>query len=183
MTRTSSWIGAVVSFAIPGIITIWGVIAFGLHGIAWGQISISAFVATLAYSLLVWFFKFFCSTSFDPVDLMGAFIAPPKDWKAKIFGFIVHSFVGVALAIAGACAIRILSKDIFWLTGALWGLFVGPLALVHFSSLGRFHPGVKKRWISYPGLAGKNYGKATPMSILAGHLVFGLVFGWSYSLF
>jgi hypothetical protein len=84
-----------------------------------------------------------------------------------------------------------------WLTGLWIGLIHGVIAGVFMKMMGSTHPKMEavsnfagdETWrhdaggihIAKPGLFGKNYGKMTPVGLLMGHAVLGLVVGLVYT--
>jgi hypothetical protein len=101
-----------------------------------------------------------------------------------VFG-IVYAGIFAAIGTAG------------WLTGLMVGLLHGVVAGLFMKMMGATHPRMEavshfagdETWhreadglhIAEPGLFGANYGKMTPIGLLMGHAVFGLVFALVYS--
>lgn len=84
-----------------------------------------------------------------------------------------------------------------WITGLIVGLIHGVVAGVVMKMMGHTHPRMEaaaqftggQSWrhdadgihIAQPGLFAKNYGAMTPVGLLMGHAVFGLVVGIVYA--
>jgi hypothetical protein len=118
--------------------------------------------------------------------------------KAKKIGVVIHILVmgTVMFGLAYAAAFVVLD-DVGILTGASLGLVHGVVAGVAMAGMGSMHPrmdapvssgqqpvvtqdGRQVRLLE-PGLFDKNYGPLTPLGLVIGHVVYGLVVALVYS--
>jgi len=96
----------------------------------------------------------------------------------------------VACGVAYALIFSLIGEADWWLgafIGIGHGLVVGLMAMPMMPSM---HPRVGDRvaiagdrsdvWIDAPGVMGRNWGSATPVGVLAGHAVYGLVHALVY---
>ena len=119
----------------------------------------------------------------DLVQFLGKMIvgqAPPIAWWPA--GLVLHALVGATWAIFYAY--------FFWSTfewrPAIQGLAFSAIpivlaGLVMLPQLGWMHPLVLRAEIPRPGLFGLNLGWGGPVSIVLGHLIYGVVIGSLYT--
>jgi hypothetical protein len=137
-------------------------------------------------------------TNMPPMPLIQGAMATDDPQRAKMIGLVTHVLV------MGMVVFGIIYAAIFaalgtagWVTGAIIGAIHGVVAGVFLKMMGQTHPRMEPAanftgdatWttdaqglhIEEPGLFGKNWGAATPMGLLVGHTLFGLVVGAVYA--
>lgn len=159
---------------------------------------LAGFVGTLAMTALMRASIAMGMTNMPGMPLIqGAMFTDDPD-KAKKIGMVTH------LIIMGTIVFGVIYAALFawigtagWLSGLIIGVVHGVVAGVFLKMMGQTHPRMEaaaaftgeQTWqhdaqglrIAKPGLFGKNYGAATPMGLVLGHAVFGLVLGAVYA--
>jgi uncharacterized membrane protein YagU involved in acid resistance len=121
--------------------------------------------------------------------MLGTMFTPNRD-RAKLVGFGVHFVNGWALAFVYAAAFQSWLLAAWWLglgIGLVHGLFV---LLAIMPMLPGLHPRMASeqrgpeptRQLEPPGFLALNYGRRTPLSVIAAHLVYGAILGAFYRL-
>lgn len=121
--------------------------------------------------------------------MLGTMLTPNRD-RARLEGFLMHLLNGWAFASVYAAAFESWRRATWWLgasIGLVQGLFVLAAAMPLLPSI---HPRMASeergptptRQLEPPGFLGLNYGRETPLSVLAAHLVYGAVLGAGYRL-
>ncbi len=121
--------------------------------------------------------------------MLGTMFTADRD-RAKVIGFFVHLLNGWWLALIYAAAFQSWRRATWWLgtgIGLVHGLFVLVTVMPLLPGL---HPRMASeqrgptptRQLEPPGFLGLNYGRRTPLSVLAAHLVYGAVLGMFYKL-
>ncbi len=104
---------------------------------------------------------------------------------AKRLGWVLHGMNGLVFGLAYGVVWWALdpSLDSAWWIGLLFGLLHGGIASAAMPMMSAMHPrvrpGAAAGEVVLPrfGFGGSGFGSMTPLGILAGHLVFGLVWG------
>ena len=121
--------------------------------------------------------------------MLGTMFTPGRD-RAKLVGFVVHLFNGWTFSLIYVLAFHALDRASWWL-GALIGLVHAAFVLTAgMRILPGLHPRMASetrgptvtRQLEPPGFLALNYGARTPVSVLAGHLIFGAIIGGFYQL-
>ena len=99
-----------------------------------------------------------------------------------VAGLAMHLAMGALLAIGYAVLFAVLWGSATWWGGALIGAVHGPVAGAGFPVLDRLNPCVRDGRLRGFGLFGIGYGPIMTLGLLAGHLVFGAVVGWLYTV-
>jgi hypothetical protein len=131
-------------------------------------------------------------TEMPSFELMTGSMVSGERGKAMVAGAFIHYVMmgTVAFGLAYAFIFSLIGEADWWL-GALigvgHGLVVGLMAMPMMPSM---HPRMGERvatvgdgsdiWIESPGAMGRNWGAATPVGVLAGHAVYGLVHALVY---
>jgi hypothetical protein len=119
--------------------------------------------------------------------LLGTILTPDRD-RAKLLGFLVHLLNGWAFSLLYVAAFQSWHRATWWL-GAAIGLVHAAFVLtagmrllpgLHPRMASEQHGPTAARQLEPPGLLALNYGVATPLSVTAGHLVFGAILGAFY---
>ncbi len=149
-----------------------------LHCGFWGLFATIVLTTLLAASQGLGF------TRMNMPFLLGTIFTANRD-RAKVYGVGLHFLLGIVLAWLYLITFQI------W-DGATWwkGLILGGLHACFLLTLGvTLLPGIHPRMASEqqgptalkqlepPGFLGMHYGNRTPVSVLIGHLIFGLILG------
>jgi hypothetical protein len=119
--------------------------------------------------------------------LLGTMVTPDRD-RAKVIGFGMHLINGWLFAAVYAAAFRSWRRATWWL-GALIGLVHSVFVLsVALPMLPGLHPRMASeqqgptptRQLEPPGFLACNYGRRTPISVIAAHLLYGGILGAFY---
>ena len=121
--------------------------------------------------------------------MLGTMATPDRD-RAKVVGFGMHLVNGWLFAALYAAAFRSWRRASWWL-GALIGLVHALFVLVvAMPLLPGLHPRMASeqrgptptRQLEPPGFLALNYGRRTPTSVVAAHLLYGAILGAFYRL-
>jgi len=168
-------LGTLLSVGIPAAIAIVGIARLGWGAIHWGGAIVWGVVAAVAFTAVLMAAKAMGTTRLDLFDLLGSL-------PARRAGLVLHHVNGALLAIAWAYGVALLALPANWATGLIWGAVIAVLALVLMSSIGAVHPAIRRGEEPDPGTAAVNFGWMTPFEALLGHLVYGVVLGFLYSV-
>jgi len=121
--------------------------------------------------------------------MLGTMTTPDRD-RAKLFGFLLHAMNGWIFAVVYAAAFQSWRRATWWLgaaIGLVHGLFVLAVAMpllpsMHPRMASEEHGPTPTRQLEPPGFLALNYGRRTPVSVLAAHLVYGGIIGAFYRL-
>lgn len=119
--------------------------------------------------------------------MLGTMATPNRD-RAKLVGFAMHLVNGWIFAAAYAAAFESWRRATWWLgalIGAVHGLFVlvagmPLLPALHPRMASEQHGPTPTRQLEPPGVLALNYGKRTPISVMAAHLLYGAIIGAFY---
>jgi hypothetical protein len=101
---------------------------------------------------------------------------------AWVAGMVMHLGMGAFLALGYAVLFTWVWGQATWTIGALIGLVHGVAAGAGFPMLDRLNPCVREGRLRGFGLFGRGYGWVMTAGLLAGHVVYGAVVGWLYSV-
>jgi hypothetical protein len=119
--------------------------------------------------------------------MLGTMVTRDRD-RAKLVGFLIHVVNGWLFALVYASAFESWRRATWWL-GALIGLVHGAFVLLAGVRLiPALHPRMANeqqgptptRQLEPPGSLALNYGRRTPISVMAAHLVYGAILGAFY---
>jgi uncharacterized membrane protein YagU involved in acid resistance len=121
--------------------------------------------------------------------MLGTMVTADRD-RAKVIGFGMHLINGWLFAAVYAAAFRSWRRATWWLgaaIGLVHALFVltvvAPLLPAIHPRMASEHKGpTVTRQLEPPGFFALNYGYQTPVSIVRGHLIYGVILGAFYSL-
>jgi hypothetical protein len=97
-------------------------------------------------------------------------------------GLGMHLAIGAVLAIGYAVLFALLWGRATWWGGMLIGAVHGVVAGAGFPVLDSLNPCVRQGRMRGFGPFGRGYGVMMTLGLLAGHLVFGAVVGWLYTV-
>ncbi|UQA91287.1 hypothetical protein [Streptomyces halobius] len=151
-----------------------------------GPALLAGLVGTVAMTAAMMMGRVMGMTSMDIALITGGMMTGDER-RARMLGMIMH-FVVMGTVVFGL----IYAAVFHWIGSASWlaglvvglihGLLVGVIAL---PMMGAFHPRMRGSGdgfrLDLPGIMGIGYGKGTPMGLLMGHLIYGLVVALVYA--
>lgn len=158
---------------------------------------VAGFIGTIAMTALMRASTSAGMTNMPPMPLIQGAMATDDPEKAKKVGMVMHVILTgtIVFGIAYAAIFSALGSA-GWLTGLVVGLVHGVVAGLFMKMMGSTHPKMEAvsnfagdtTWthdangihIAEPGLFGKNYRAMTPVGLLIGHAMFGVVVGLVY---
>ena len=152
-------------------------------------IALWGFVGTVVLTTLLAGSQEFRLTRMNIPYMLGTMVTSDRD-RAKAAGLVLHLFNGWIFATIYAAAFQSWRRATWWL-GALIGLVHAMFVLaVGLPMLQGMHPRMASeqqgptptRQLAPPGFLALNYGKRTPLSIIASHLIYGAILGAFYRL-
>jgi uncharacterized membrane protein YagU involved in acid resistance len=153
----------------------------------WGSWLVWGFAATVVLTSVMAGSQGLGLTRMNIPYLLGTMITPDRD-RAKAVGVVIHLINGWAFSLLYVAAFHMWGGPTWW-RGAAIGLVHAVFVLVAaLPAMPGIHPRMASesrgptvvRQLEPPGFAGLHYGIQTPISIVIGHLVFGLVLGVFY---
>lgn len=159
---------------------------------------VAGFVGTIAMTALMRASTSMGMTNMPPMPLIQGAMVTDDPGRAKRIGMVTHVIVmgTIVFGIAYAAIFSVLGSA-GWFTGLVVGLVHGVVSGMMLKMMGSTHPKMEAvsnfsgdtTWthdadgihIAEPGLFGKNYGSMTPVGLLMGHAVFGIVVGLVYT--
>lgn len=155
----------------------------------WGSWLLWGLVATVALTTLSAGAQGAGLTRMSFPDVLGLALTPSRD-RAKVYGFMVHFFLGLIYSLIYVAIFESLHAASWWI-GALIGLaqalFVLTLVMkllpsVHPRMASEHYGPTAKRMLEPPGFLALHYGVQTPVAVIASHLTFGVILGAFYHL-
>ena len=151
------------------------------------SIAIWGFVATLVLTTTIIAGQSLGFTRIDIPFILGTMFTPNRD-RAKVLGVAMHAVNGWIFALVYALGFDLIPPR-WWLgmlAGALQGLFVVVVALpvlpgVHPRMVSDTRGPEPTRLLEPPGFLVANYGRKTPIVIIAAHTLYGLIIGALYT--
>ena len=114
--------------------------------------------------------------------MLGSAVTARRPWT-MLLGFGMHLAFGCVFAVLYGLVFESWGRAAWW-TGALLGGYHGLFMLVVIMSLmpsihprmaSKHHGPTPTRQLEPPGVLALNYGRATPLITLAGHIVYGML--------
>ncbi|MDB4957111.1 MAG: hypothetical protein JWO36_4680 [Myxococcales bacterium] len=118
--------------------------------------------------------------------LLGTMVTPDRD-RAKVIGIVVHMLNGWVFSLLYVAIFQVWGAA--WWKGAVIGLVHALFVLtVGMPAMPGLHPRMASerrgptvvRQLEPPGFLALHYGVRTPISVIVGHLLFGIVLGAFY---
>ncbi len=147
------------------------------------------FAATLVLTTVILIGQSLGWTRIDMPFIIGTMVTSHRD-RAKVIGYALHTAIGWCFAVVFALFFEQMQRATWWL-GLSFGLLQGFVVVVAILPL---LPGVHPRMVSDsrgpeptrllepPGFLCTNYGRMTPIIVIAAHALYGLVLGAGYTL-
>ena len=155
---------------------------------SWASWLVWGFAATVLLTTLMAGSQGIGMTRMNIPYLLGTMFTPNRD-RAKALGVVLHVANGFAFSFVYVAAFHVWDGPAWW-KGALIGLVHSAFVLtVGMAALPGLHPRMAStsrgptvvRQLEPPGFLALHYGIQTPISIVVGHLVFGIVLGVFYA--
>jgi hypothetical protein len=134
----------------------------------WGGI-IGAIVATTVYAG----FLGLRLTRFDVIRFEGGMLLQERSNVLYLYGAILQVVGGALLALAYRAILQQVDAATYVFWGALLGFAQGVLTLLLLPLFGVLNRNVRAGVEPQPGLAGRAYGRLTPVAVLVASIVFG----------
>jgi uncharacterized membrane protein YagU involved in acid resistance len=153
----------------------------------WASWLVWGFAATIVLTSLMAGSQGLGMTRMNIPYLLGTMVTPDRD-RAKLLGVLLHVLNGWIFSFVYVAAFHVWGGPTWW-TGALIGLVHAAFVLIAVMPvLPGMHPRMASetqgptvvRQLEPPGFLALHYGIQTPVSIVLGHLVFGIVLGSFY---
>jgi uncharacterized membrane protein YagU involved in acid resistance len=155
----------------------------------WGSWLLWGFVATAALTTVMAGSQGVRLTRMNLPYMLGSMFTPSRD-RARVIGFGVHFLDGWLFSLGYVAAFQSWGRATWW-AGAALGLLHALFVLTVIAPLlPAVHPRMASedkgptvtRQLEPPGFFALNYGYQTPVSIVLGHLIYGVILGAFYSL-
>lgn len=147
------------------------------------------FVSTVVLTTLMAVSQGLGLTRMNIPYLLGTMVTPDRG-RAKVYGILIHLANGYLFSILYIAIFQSLEMATWWL-----GALIGAVHAVFLLTIGMWlMPGIHPRMASEqagptstrqlepPGFLALHYGSSTPISVLLGHVAFGMILGAFYRL-
>jgi hypothetical protein len=147
------------------------------------------FAGTVSLTTLMSASQHFGLTRMSLPYMLGTIFTPSRD-RAQFAGFLVHLVNGWLFAGVYAATFQSWRRATWWsglAVGMVHGLFVLTFGMrmlpgLHPRMAGEDQGPTPTRQLEPPGFLALNYGRRTPLTVLAAHLVYGALLGRFYRL-
>jgi hypothetical protein len=141
--------------------------------IIWG-----GFAASVLAACAFWLFRSFEWTRFSPTAVLGCiFRDDPRIPLTETVGLVLFMAAGSTLVPALYAWVMDAWGGAGWRTGLAVGALNGALVVAALPLLGRGLRCVRAGRLPPPGPLGLAWGRATPLAVVVGHLVYGGILG------
>jgi uncharacterized membrane protein YagU involved in acid resistance len=156
--------------------------------VSWSSWLVWGFAATVILTTLMAGSQGVGMTRMNIPYLLGTMFTPNRD-RAKVFGVLLHLVNGWAFSLIYVVAFHAWGGPAWW-KGAAIGLVHAAFVLTAaMPAIPGLHPRMASesrgptvvRQLEPPGFLGLHYGVQTPISIVLGHIAFGVVLGAFYT--
>jgi uncharacterized membrane protein YagU involved in acid resistance len=153
---------------------------------SWGRWLVWGFASTVVQTTLMSASQGLGLTRMNIPYLLGTMFTANRD-RAKVYGVALHLLNGWIFSLIYVAAFQVTGLSTAWF-GATMGFVHGAFVLVvALPMMPGMHPRMASeirgptvvRQLEPPGFLGRNYGIRTPISVLVGHVLFGLILGWA----
>ncbi len=152
----------------------------------WASWAVWGFGATVVLTTILGLSQGVKITRLNILFMLGAIFTSDRD-KAKWYGTFIHLLNGYLFSLIYVAAFHVWGSS--WQHGAVIGfvhsMFVLAVALpampaIHPRMNSEYYVTNTMRSLEPPGFFALNYGMSTPVSIIAAHIVFGIILGTFY---
>lgn len=172
--------GLALSVLVPFTLGLAGFLSEGPGAISWSAAIAWGALAALAYTIFGALWNAAGLSSIDLFDLLGSTVAAPHTTTSRAMGFLVHHAVGAVLAIGWAFAAALFEIRADAASAVVWAVLVSGCGLLMLSTVGVVHPAIRRGREEDPGAGATHFGRWTPMGLVLGHVVYGVVLGYLY---
>jgi uncharacterized membrane protein YagU involved in acid resistance len=153
----------------------------------WGAWLVWGFAATIVLTTVMAGSQGLGVTRMNIPYMLGTMVTPNRD-RARMLGVLLHLINGQLFALLYIAAFNAWGGATWW-RGALIGLVHTAFVLiVGLPTLPAYHPRMANeqygptvtRQLEPPGFLALHYGVRTPLSVLVGHLAYGIILGTFY---
>lgn len=156
---------------------------------------LSAFIATLVMTAMIKMSAAAGMTQMPSFELMTGSMMSGDEKTAKTIGAMIHYVMMGTVVFGIIYALLFQAFDsASWLTGLAIGIVHGLIiGMIFMPMMSTMHPRMGEPAVageptdeirlSSPGVMGKNWGSMTPMGMLMGHAVYGVVLALLYDAF
>jgi hypothetical protein len=138
----------------------------------------AGFIAVISSAVLFWLLRALRLTSFSPSEQLGGiFLSDLHHPGADSLGFLLLLALGTLVFPEIYAWLLSLGPGVSAGWGALLGALHGLIAAAALPVLGTISASVRAGRTRAPGPFGRNWGRMTPVVVLAGHAVYGAVLG------
>ncbi len=145
------------------------------------------FAATVVLTTLIAGSQGLGMTRMNLPYLLGTMVTPDRD-RAKPLGVVIHLFNGWVFSAVYVAMFHLWGGPALWKGAAIGFVHAAFVLVAAMPALPGLHPRMASesrgptaaRQIEPPGFLALHYGIQTPISIVVGHLVFGLILGGFY---
>lgn len=158
-----------------------------LQQVHWTSYIFSGFAATLLLTTSLALCRGQGLTRMDFSLLLGSIFTYNRE-RAKVYGFLMHFFIGWMFSFLYIFAFMLTGHSLLW-----FGPMLGMIHAIFLLSVGMwilpaFHPRMANeefgpeptRQLEPPGYLALNYGRSTPISVLVSHMIYGGILGMLY---
>jgi uncharacterized membrane protein YagU involved in acid resistance len=155
--------------------------------VSWASWLVWGFAATIVLTTVMAGSQGLGLTRMNIPYMLGTMFTTDRD-RAKALGVLLHVINGLVFSLVYVAAFHVWGGATWW-KGALIGLVHATFVLTAaMPALPGMHPRMAGesrgptvvRQLEPPGFLGLHYGMQTPISIVIGHLVFGIILGAFY---
>ena len=140
---------------------------------------IAGLVATIVFDIWALFARATGITSMKVEKALGSMFTDGRGMTP--IGVIIHFTFGAGIALLYAVIFEHASINNGTITGGVIGIFHGIIiGVIVMPMMGLLHPAMRKGKVEGPGFFAINKGSASPIYIIIGHIIFGLVIGTVY---
>jgi hypothetical protein len=166
--------------AIPLVLSLTGLAVRGFDAVSWPGALIWGFLGSAAFAGVLGSMERAGVTHLDWFDVLGSLFARARSPEARRIGMVAHFSVGLLLSIGWAYTCALFRVPATWVSGLIWGLGLFFLTSLLLTSIGAFHPAMRRGEAPDPGPAAANLGGLTTMGLLVAHLAYGILLGGLY---
>ena len=154
----------------------------------WGSWLVWGFAATVLLTTVMAGSQGLGMTRMNIPYLLGSMFTPNRD-RAKALGVVVHLFNGFVFSLFYVAAMHVWGGATWWKGLAIGLVHAAFVLTAGMAALPGLHPRMASasrgptvvRQLEPPGFLALHYGVQTPISIVLGHVAFGLVLGAFYA--
>lgn len=155
----------------------------------WGSVLLWGFVATVFLTGIMAAMHGMGWTRMSVPYMLGSMFTPDRD-RARLYGTAFHFANGLLFALLYAAAFESWGRAEWWAGMAIGLVHAGFVLTAGMSFMPGMHPRMASeqrgptptRQMEPPGFLALNYGRQTPLTVTAAHLVYGGIIGMFYQL-